>query len=186
MALLSATRKRSSSRVPNGRRSRRPRWVRAAVTTPVLPAPRMLELPIATRAVRCWMARRRSAVVILRFDSAAGSARRILTGNWSSLRGAWAPVRRGGRGQDRRGEQTSRSCYFFRSLKRPDLVFRIAAQRVPPHGFRRQCSAPGFLDSGLTVFASMLPRPARRSHVAPERGFDSGTSLASTARCTSA
>ena len=50
----------------------------------------------------------------------------------------------------------------------------------------RQCSAPGFLDSGLTVFASMLPRPTRRSHVAPERGFDSGTSLASTARCTSA
>ena len=50
----------------------------------------------------------------------------------------------------------------------------------------RLCSAPGFLDSGLTVFASMLPRPARRSHVAPERGFDSGTSLASTARCTSA
>ena len=49
-----------------------------------------------------------------------------------------------------------------------------------------ECSAPGFLDSGLTVFASMLPRPARRSHVAPERGFDSGTSLASTARCTSA
>ena len=49
----------------------------------------------------------------------------------------------------------------------------------------RSCSAPGFLDSGLTV-ASMLPRPARRSHVAPERGFDSGTSLASTARCTSA
>ena len=52
--------------------------------------------------------------------------------------------------------------------------------------YRRGCSAPGFLDSGLTVFASMLPRPARRSHVAPERGFDSGTSLASTARCTSA
>ena len=51
---------------------------------------------------------------------------------------------------------------------------------------RHHCSAPGFLDSGLTVFASMLPRPARRSHVAPERGFDSGTSLASTARCTSA
>ena len=49
-----------------------------------------------------------------------------------------------------------------------------------------RCSAPGFLDSGLTVFASMLPRPTRRSHVAPERGFDSGTSLASTARCTSA
>ena len=58
-------------------------------------------------------------------------------------------------------------------------------QRVPgpERGF---CSASGFLDSGLTVFASMLPRPARRTHVAPERGFDSGTSLASTARCTSA
>ena len=48
------------------------------------------------------------------------------------------------------------------------------------------CSALGFLDSGLTVFASTLPRPARRGHVAPGRGFDSGTSLASTARCTSA
>ena len=48
------------------------------------------------------------------------------------------------------------------------------------------CSAPGFLDSGLTVFASTLPLPARRGHVAPGRGFDSGTSPASTARCTSA
>ena len=48
------------------------------------------------------------------------------------------------------------------------------------------CSALGFLDSGVTVFASTLPRPARRGHVAPGRGFDSGTSLASTARCTSA
>ena len=46
------------------------------------------------------------------------------------------------------------------------------------------CSAPGFLDSGLTVFASTLPRPARRGHVAPERDFDSGISPASTARCT--
>ena len=45
-------------------------------------------------------------------------------------------------------------------------------------------SAPGFLDSGLTVFASTLPRPARRGHVAPERDFDSGISPASTARCT--
>ena len=47
-----------------------------------------------------------------------------------------------------------------------------------------QCSAPGFLDSGLTVFASTRPRPARRGHVAPERDFDSGISPASTARCT--
>ena len=46
------------------------------------------------------------------------------------------------------------------------------------------CSALGFLDSGLTVFASTLPRPARRGHVAPGRDFDSGTSPASTARCT--
>ena len=51
---------------------------------------------------------------------------------------------------------------------------------------RLLCSAPGFLDSGLTVFASTLPLPARRGHVAPGRGFDSGTSPASTARCTSA
>ena len=52
--------------------------------------------------------------------------------------------------------------------------------------FRPPCSALGFLDSGLTVFASTLPRPARRGHVAPGRGFDSGTFPASTARCTSA
>ena len=48
------------------------------------------------------------------------------------------------------------------------------------------CSAPGFLDSGLTVFASTLPRPARRGRVAPGRGFDSRISPASTVRCTSA
>ena len=33
------------------------------------------------------------------------------------------------------------------------------------------CIAPGFLDSGLTVFASRLPRPARRGRVVPERGL---------------
>ena len=33
------------------------------------------------------------------------------------------------------------------------------------------CTAPGFLDSGLTVFASTRPRPARRGRVAPARGF---------------
>ena len=48
------------------------------------------------------------------------------------------------------------------------------------------CIAPGFLDSGVTVFASTRPRPARRGRVVPERGFGSCTSLASTARCTSA
>ena len=49
-----------------------------------------------------------------------------------------------------------------------------------------RCSAPGFLDSGLTVFASTLPRPARRGRVAPGRGFDSRISPASTVRCMSA
>ena len=48
------------------------------------------------------------------------------------------------------------------------------------------CIAPGFLDSGLTVFASTLPRPARRGRVVSERGFGSRTSPASSARCTSA
>ena len=48
------------------------------------------------------------------------------------------------------------------------------------------CIAPGFLDSGLTVFASTLPRPARRGRVVPERGFGSRTSPASSARCMSA
>ena len=48
------------------------------------------------------------------------------------------------------------------------------------------CSAPGFLDSGLTVFASTLPRPARRGRVAPGRGFDSRISPVSTVRCMSA
>ena len=51
---------------------------------------------------------------------------------------------------------------------------------------RPWCIAPGFLDSGLTVFASTLPRPARRGRVVPERGFGSRTSPASSARCTSA
>ena len=70
-----------------------------------------------------------------------------------------------------------------------DLPWALQELALDPpfdNDVKSYCSAPGFLDSGLTVFASMLPRPARRSHVAPERGFDSGTSLASTARCTSA
>ena len=62
------------------------------------------------------------------------------------------------------------------------LVERLENARRPGY----TCSALGFLDSGLTVFASTLPRPARRGHVAPGRGFDSGTFPASTARCTSA
>ena len=48
------------------------------------------------------------------------------------------------------------------------------------------CIALGFLDSGLKVFGSTLPRPARRDRVARGLDFDSRTSQASTARCTSA
>ena len=49
-----------------------------------------------------------------------------------------------------------------------------------------ECTASGFLDSGLTVFASTPPRPARGGRVAPGPGFGSRPSPASTARCTSA
>ena len=51
-------------------------------------------------------------------------------------------------------------------------------------GYER-CSAPGFLDSGLKVITSTLPRPARRNRVALGLDSDSRTSPASTARCTS-
>ena len=47
------------------------------------------------------------------------------------------------------------------------------------------CSAPGFLDSGLKVITSTLPRPVRRNRVALGLDSDSRTSPASTARCTS-
>ncbi len=70
----------------------------------------------------------------------------------------------------------------------PDTILRwyrrLIAQKYD--GSARRCIAPGFLDSGLTVFASTLPRPARRGRVVPERGFGSRTSPASSARCTSA
>ena len=52
-------------------------------------------------------------------------------------------------------------------------------------GIGTRCSAPGFLDSGLKVITSTLPRPARRNRVALGLDSDSRTSLASTARCTS-
>ena len=63
---------------------------------------------------------------------------------------------------------------------------RIQAFGIEGTGGYGVCSAPGFLDSGLTVFASTLPRPARRGRVAPGRGFDSRISPASTVRCMSA
>ena len=88
-----------------------------------------------------------------------------------------------------------RRAYYGRPVKPVDRRTPLTWASVPSdydaqiRALRRarglsQCSAPGFLDSGLTVFASTLPRPARRGHVAPERDFDSGISPASTARCT--
>ena len=65
-------------------------------------------------------------------------------------------------------------------MRRSDGGVARSGARMP------DCSAPGFLDSGLTVFASTLPRPARRGRVAPGRGFDSRISPASTVRCMSA
>ena len=56
----------------------------------------------------------------------------------------------------------------------------------PPPLAGKCCTASGFLDSGLTVFASTPPRPARGGRVAPGPGFGSRTSPASSARCTSA
>ena len=56
---------------------------------------------------------------------------------------------------------------------------------VVPAAFLLQCSAPGFLDSGLKVITSTLPRPVRRNRVALGLDSDSRTSPASTARCTS-
>ena len=78
---------------------------------------------------------------------------------------------------------------YAASLEAVDFTHprRLKRQQVVSLGsgaWIADCSAPGFLDSGLTVFASTLPRPARRGHVAPERDFDSGISPASTARCT--
>ena len=64
---------------------------------------------------------------------------------------------------------------------------RSSDQGGSPDGLlaSRRCIAPGFLDSGLTVFASTQPRPAQRGRVAPGRGCDSRISRASTACCTS-
>ncbi len=93
-----------------------------------------------------------------------------------------------------------------RSVLRPGSAARVPPKTVPPGTVSAKalfmtvwppstrsaenscgiCTAPGFLDSGLTVFASTPPRPARGGRVAPGPGFGSRTSPASTARCTSA
>ena len=67
-----------------------------------------------------------------------------------------------------------------------EAVRRYRRAEAPGLARTRNCSALGFLDSGLTVFAPTLPRPARRGRVALAPGFDSRTSPASTVRCTSA
>ena len=63
---------------------------------------------------------------------------------------------------------------------------RFWSERWGPPQFIPSCTASGFLDSGLTVFASTPPRPARGGRVALGPGFGSRTSPASSARCTSA
>ena len=86
-------------------------------------------------------------------------------------RAAWP----GCAGQDR----ACRSGRVERSERQRRLAGR--AGQDGPAG----CSAPGFLDSGLQVITSTLPRPARRNRVALGLDSDSRTSPASTARCTS-
>ena len=90
-----------------------------------------------------------------------------------------------------RVSNVERSVEFYERLFGPgfrqlptSLPYDLGGGSMVPYMSVQTCSAPGFLDSGLTVFASTLPRPARRGHVAPERDFDSGISPASTARCT--
>ena len=46
---------------------------------------------------------------------------------------------------------------------------RLLVTDITDRDIAEYCTAPGFLDSGLTVFASTLPRPARRGRVAPGR-----------------
>ena len=67
-----------------------------------------------------------------------------------------------------------------------DVTTRGTSKSAVSRRFVAQTQATQFLDSGLTVFASTLPRPARRGRVVPERGFGSRTSPASSARCMSA
>ncbi len=81
-------------------------------------------------------------------------------------------------------EQQALDSLAHRARTAPQVARRARIVLACARGL--DCSAPGFLDSGLTVFASTLPRPARRGRVAPGRGFDSRISPASTVRCTSA
>ena len=71
------------------------------------------------------------------------------------------------------------TCWFLDSVQIP------LQRSVRRHRRAGECSAPGFLDSGLKVITSTLPRPARRNRVALGLDSDSRNSPASTARCTS-
>ena len=104
----------------------------------------------------------------------------------------WRSCHRPSSGYRWNGEEMSRSNVVFKLTRQggPDPMRELqrvfeAAQEDPIQD-SLECIAPGFLDSGLTVFASTLPRPARRGRAVPERGFGSRTSPASSARCTSA
>ena len=81
-------------------------------------------------------------------------------------------------------QRCAQTCAQVVLLSHEPSFLKLLWDRMQPAD--RKCIAPGFLDSGLTVFASTLPRPARRGRVVPERGFGSRTSPASSARCTSA
>ena len=86
-------------------------------------------------------------------------------------------------------EPSIEHCWVQSRLARVILdprAIEVAVGRSRDVGVTLACTAPGFLDSGLTVFASTPPRPARGGRVAPGPGFGSRTSPASTARCTSA
>ena len=73
-----------------------------------------------------------------------------------------------------------------KQLAKQDLLIVDELGYVPVSKTGAECSAPGFLDSGLKVITSTRPRPARRNRVALGLDSDSRTSPASTVRCTSA
>ena len=73
-----------------------------------------------------------------------------------------------------------------KNLETPETVDVSIFGAVRVRRRASDCTASGFLDSGLTVFASTPPRPAQGGRVAPGPGFGSRTSPASSARCTSA
>ena len=118
-------------------------------------------------------------------DGTAFAGREELTcGNWASSDAGRAQV--GHHDRMGRGESASswNSAHPSSGCSQEDLQSTGGAGLF--YCFAIDCTASGFLDSGLTVFASTPPRPARGGRVAPGPGFGSRTSPASSARCTSA